>query len=331
MAKSKPTASRKPHPDFPLFPHSRGYWAKKVCGQLRYFGKVAADPKGQRALAKWLDEKDALLAGREPRAATPETPAVKDVCNAFLSHKKDLLAAGELTERTFAEYHATCARLVKAFGRIRPVDDLTAEDFRRYRAQIARHWGPVRLATEVQRVRSVFKYGFESGLLDKPIRSGPDFKKPSAKVLRKNRADAGPRMFEREELLALLAAAGSNLKTMILLGINGGLGNSDVAGLTFSAVNLTTGWMNYPRVKTGIERRIPLWAETVEAIKAAIAQRPAPNDAADKQLLFIGISGKSYLAGNGYRVAGVFAPDRGREDRAQARLLRDPPHLPDDR
>ena len=307
MPKNKTVTPRKPRPDFPLFPHARGYWAKKVCGRLVYFGKVAADPKGQRALGKWLDEKDALLAGREPRAATPETMMVKDVSNAFLSQKKDLLRAGELTQRTFAEYHATCARLVKAFGRLRPVDDLTAEDFRRYRAQIARHWGPVRLATEVQRVRSIFKYGFESGLLDKPIRFGPDFKKPSAKVLRKNRADAGPRMFEREELLALLAAAGSNLKTMILLGINGGLGNADVAGMMFSAVNLKTGWMNYPRAKTGIERRIPLWPETVEAIKAAIAQRPAPKDAANKQLVFIGSSGKSYLAENGYRVAGVFA------------------------
>jgi integrase len=305
MPKIKSTTPQKPRPDFPLFPHARGYWAKKVKGQLRYFGKVADDPEGKAALDKWLDEKDALLAGREPRAAKPEK-AVCDLANHFLSHKKDLLVAGELTQRTFADYHATCARVVKAFGRTRPVDDLIAEDFRRLRAQIARHWGPVRLSTEVQRVRSIFKYGFDAGLLDKPVRFGPDFKKPSAKVLRQNRAKAGPRMFEREELLALLAAAGPNLKAMIHLAINGGLGNNDVAKLPFSAVNLKTRWLAYPRPKTGIERRIPLWRETAEALKTAIKQRPVPTEAAHEQLVFIGQSGKSYLAGNGYRVAGVF-------------------------
>jgi integrase len=156
-------------------------------------------------------------------------------------------------------------------------------------------------------VRSIFKYGFDAGLLDKPIRFGPDFKKPSAKVLRQNRAKAGPRMFEREELLALLDKAGPNMRAMILLGINCGMGNADVAGLTFSAANLKTGWLTYPRPKTGIERRIPLWPETAEAIKAAIKARRESKDTAEKNLVFVGTRGESYLATNGYRVAGEFA------------------------
>ena len=41
---------RKPRPDFPLFPHQPGRWAKKVRGKLVYFGKTADDPKGSRAL-----------------------------------------------------------------------------------------------------------------------------------------------------------------------------------------------------------------------------------------------------------------------------------------
>ena len=63
-----------------------------------------------------------------------------------------------------------------------------------------------RLSNEIQRVRSIFKFGYEAGILDKPVRFGPGFKKPSAKVIRQNRAKAGLRMFEREELLALLEA-----------------------------------------------------------------------------------------------------------------------------
>jgi len=305
MPKTKPTTPQKPREDFPLFPHARGYWAKKVRGRLVYFGKVADDPDGNAAINRWLDQKDDLLAGREPRAKTPETPVVKDVCNAFLSHKKGLRDAGELAERSYNEYYATCARLVKAFGRLRAVDDLVADDFRHLRAQVAKQWGPVRLSNEIQRVRSVFKYGYDAGLLDKLVRFGPDFKKPSAKVLRKNRAGRS-RMFEPAELQAVLKKVGLNMKAMILLACNGGLGNADVAGLAFSDVNLRTGWLTYPRPKTGIERRIPLWAETVQAVKAAIKARREPKDTAEKNLIFIGTRGESYVCSNGYRVCQEF-------------------------
>lgn len=51
---STPTAARskpaKPNPEFPLFPHATGRWAKKIRGKLHYFGPWA-DPDG--ALAKY--------------------------------------------------------------------------------------------------------------------------------------------------------------------------------------------------------------------------------------------------------------------------------------
>ena len=49
------------------------------------------------------------------------------------------------------------------FGKDRPVDDLAADDFEELRADIAKTWGPVRLGNEVQRVRTLFKYGYEAG------------------------------------------------------------------------------------------------------------------------------------------------------------------------
>ena len=50
---------RKPTPDYPLFAHSNGQWAKKVRGRFHYFGPWS-DP--QAALEKWVAQKDALLA-----------------------------------------------------------------------------------------------------------------------------------------------------------------------------------------------------------------------------------------------------------------------------
>jgi len=38
----------KPSPDFPLFAHANGKWAKRIKGKLRYFG-TWEDPQGARA------------------------------------------------------------------------------------------------------------------------------------------------------------------------------------------------------------------------------------------------------------------------------------------
>jgi len=70
-------------PNFPLFPHPAGCWAKKCRGKVFYFGKVADDPSGQAALEEWDRVKEARLAGREPRATT-EGFTVAELCDRFL-------------------------------------------------------------------------------------------------------------------------------------------------------------------------------------------------------------------------------------------------------
>ena len=82
---------------------------------------------------------------------------------------------------------------------------------------------------------------------------------------------------------------------MILLGINCGFGQSDVAVLPINAVDLDGGWVNFPRVKTAMPRRIPLWHETVEALRAAIADRPDPRNDADAGLVFLTKFGKAWV------------------------------------
>jgi integrase len=79
---------------------------------------------------------------------------------------------------------------------------------------------------------------------------------------------------------------------MALLGLNGGLGNTDCATLPQNAIDLAGGWIDFPRPKTGIERRIPLWPETVEALRLAIAKRPQPKDPADAGLVFLTKQGR---------------------------------------
>jgi integrase len=290
---NKAGATEKPHPDFPLFPHSRGYWAKKVRGKLHYFGKVSTDPQGVAALQRWLDEKDDLLAGRKPRA-NREGLTIKALLNHFLTAKKARVDSGEILSQSWDEYHATCKLIEGSFGPDRFVDDLRVEDFQQLRSSMAKRWGPARLTNQIQRVRSVFKYAHDNELIDKPIRFGSEFKKPSAKTMRKERAKKEPRLYQPKELKALLEAASPQIKAMILLGVNAGFGCTDCATLPMRALDLKGGWVNYPRPKTGVSRRCPLWPETIDAIKAAIKHRPDPNDDTLKALVFIGQRGAGF-------------------------------------
>jgi integrase len=282
-ASGKPEKPPKPYPEFPLTAHLAGYWCKKIRGRIHYFGPWA-DPDG--ALAKYLAEKDALHAGRKPREENEGT-TVKLLCNRFLNQKQALVDGGELSPRTWAGYKEACDEVVSAFGKGRLVSDLDAEDFTALRNKLAKRLGPHRLGTTIQCVRCLFRHGYEAGLIDRPVRYGPGFKRPSKKTLRLHRARGGPKLFTAEEVRRLLAAAGPQLCPMMLLGVNCGFGNSDVGNLPASAVNLDAGWIDYPRPKTGIPRRCPLWPETVQALREALAKRPAPKDPADAALVFI--------------------------------------------
>ena len=289
MAKVKSKRKRavakpaKPYPDFPLFPHATGRWAKKIRGKSCYFGKWD-DPQG--ALQRYLDTKDDLYAGRVPRPAG-DGLRIADLCNRFLTSKQRLLDAGEIVRRTFEDYFRTCGLIVRGFGRDRRVDDLLPDDFERLRVDLAKTRGPVALGSEITRIRVLLKYAFDQGLIATPVRYGQSFRKPSKKVLLQHRSGKGPKMFEASDLRKLLEAAGAPLKAMILLGINCGFGPTDLARLPFAALDLDAGWADYPRPKTGVHRRCPLWAETSSAIREAIAVRPEPKDGANADLVFV--------------------------------------------
>jgi hypothetical protein len=122
--------------------------------------------------------------------------------NAFLDSKAAQLDTGKLSPRSFRDYHRTCARLVKHFGRHRRVDDLRPDDFAKLRKEIAATRGVVALGNEVQRVRTVFKYAFEEGKIEKlrTMTSG----KPKRRLTGNRRTRRSATQFARADRRAFL-------------------------------------------------------------------------------------------------------------------------------
>jgi integrase len=280
----------KPHPDFPLTANGNGQWSKKIRQRVYYFGPWE-DPNA--ALQLYLDQKDALLAGRKPRS--PDDKTVRDLSNRFLSAKKALVETGEISKRHWNNYRNTCDSIIERFGRDRVLDDLGPDDFEELRANFAKGVGPETLGNHIQRTRSIFKYAWDADLVDRPIKMGPSFKKPSKKVRRRLRVSKGDRSFEAAEVRAMLKEANLQLRAMILLGINCGFGNYDVATLPRERVKLRRGWHEYERPKTEVQRRCPLWPETIEALKEVQKIRPEPLDARHDHLFFVTSHGRPWV------------------------------------
>jgi integrase len=273
----------KPRPDFPLFAHATKRWAKKIRGKLHYFGKWD-DPEG--ALKNYLEQHDWLHVGAKPPAKDNRI-CVGDLCDKFMVSKQRLVDSKELSPRTWRNYYATCKLVIKYFGDGRPVETLTPEDFEKFRGELAKVGGPARLGNTIGDVRVMLKWAYDSDMIARPVKTGPGFKRPSKKVMALHRARRGERMLEPAQLRQIIETSDPVLKAMVLLALNAGLGNHDLALLRPEHLDLKKGWLKLVRSKTGIMRRCPLWSETIEAVKAAMAVRPKPQDPKNDVLVFL--------------------------------------------
>ncbi len=296
MAK-KTRKPAKPYKDFPLFAHASGQWAKKIKGKMWYFG---AWNDHKAAAEKYQAEVVEIQAGRDPRRLQPGVAGVVGqpgctvvyLVNSFLTEKEDRMLADRLSRKMFTQYREACKLIVDAFGKESQVTALTPRDFAALLSSLPKTWGLSMVGGAVGRIRSVFLFASENDLIDKPVKFGPGFVRPTKLEKRRDNsqkvADRGRLDFKAAEAKLLVEQTTNPImKACILLGLNAGFGNTDCAGLTTRAVNLEKGWIDFPRPKTGVERRVPLWPETVAAIRAALAVRPVPKDAAHDSLVFI--------------------------------------------
>lgn len=289
----------KPHDEFPLYVHKSDRWAKKVRGKTRFFGKATSDADGKLALAEWERQREYLLRDEEPPAKDAAGLTLGELRDAFLRSKRTKTQIGKLSPRTLIGYKRATDVLTEAFGPGRLVESLRPGDFDKLAVTMQDKHGSATLGREITMVRSVFKFGYTQDLIDKPIKFGENLVAPSASEKRgqkqKRELERGKRVFTAGDIRAMTDAAGPQLKAMIYLGINCGFGNTDCASLPIKALDLDAGFVEFPRPKTNIQRRIPLWPQTVAALRDVLAKRPEAADKAHEGLVFLTRLGKPWV------------------------------------
>jgi hypothetical protein len=306
------TKPKKPYRDFPLSFHPSGRLCKKINGDLHYFGRWAVVKEGvlttvdnladamAAAVREYDDNRDRLQAGRSRRKKA-EGVTVAELCNSFLRVKDARLNSAELSPESFRDYHEVCRLVVAFFGGSTAIAQLDPADFDDFRAwltkphtvdgKLKKPHGVHRLAKDIRVTRMLLKHAEDTDLMERSFRKvvGSNFCEPDIKAKRRSarlsKQKHGQKHFDADELRKLIDAADPVMKSMILLGINCGFGQKDVADLQRS--NVQGGWIAFPRPKTEIDRRCPLWKETVQALREASEKRFPPRDPADADCVFI--------------------------------------------
>jgi integrase len=273
---------------------SKGGWVKRINRRPRWICSDKVAPTGAAADAYY--EKNFTDLWQQPVAAEPEPPpghikpgdlTVKDLCDRFIVRKE---AAG-IDPRTIEEYLSAVESLGLTVGESKLVRELLPKDFSAHRAALAARFGPDRLAKYIIMIRGMFKWASLPPIRLPVPEYGDEFKVPSKATFRRARKASreahGIKLFTAEEIKKLLAAASPHMQAMILLALNGGYGNTDVASLPLSVLDLETGWIDYARGKTGVDRRVSLWPRTIRALRIVIANRPDEILAEWKDMVFV--------------------------------------------
>ena len=266
MPAKKPKCPAKPYPEFPLYPHNNGQWAKKIRGRTLFFGSWKT-AEWDAALARYLDERDALYAGRPPDRDDPNAMTCDEWLNRWVAEKQDEAEAGTITAQHAAGCKYTAKRMLAITGRQRPAVGVDRACLLKIRKAFATG-SPVSLKSHLTRVRMAIhwlerRHGVQ-------VRLDDELASPPKRALRLH-ASARRKHWEPAEIAKIIDTENLRMRAVLSLVANCALETHDLAALSWSHIEQIDGrWFHTcPRPKTGLPRLAMLWPRTVGALEAA--------------------------------------------------------------
>lgn len=307
----------KPFPTFPLFAHDKGYWAKKIAGRQVTFGPwawpdpVAYEETWKAALKAYNAHAEAEAMGSVARNK-PEDLTLEYLIDAYLTWQHGRQASREITGRMFFDARRVLTEFRDYIGRDRTIGDLERRPalVHEWRASLEGRLGWHSFNRYQAIAAACFNWAADSnrgGVLGRATPIKGCFEKKAIIHLRRSKrkaaAEHGRRMWEPDELKALIDHSTGMTRVFVLLGYFAAYGNNDLAELPAAELNLKPdadlppGWatIHFPRPKTEIDRATVLPPIVVEAITAATAVRRPAAEPRWKPLLFRTEKGYPYL------------------------------------
>ena len=255
MVKTK--LKRKTRSDkFPLTLHPTGQFCKKIKSKLYYFG---SDRK--IALQRYLEQSSYLHSGKATQTISAiSNLSLKTLCNLYLDHQESRVTIGEIKWRQVNDQTILLRDFVKYMGSNRCISDISAVDLQNYRTKLIRAGkAPNTINNRIAAIKAVYHWAIDNQIVETV---------PNLKAIKKITSQRNERpTFTFEQIQRLLDYADTQMKAMILLGLNCGFGCTDCAELKWENIDLANSRVIFPRGKTGIRRNLKLWNETIQALQ----------------------------------------------------------------
>ena len=253
---AKPKTKRKTRSDnFPLTLHPTGQYCKKIKGKLYYFGTDK-----NSALQQYLEQAAYLHSGK---GATPKTSSgfsIKTLCNLYLDHQDSRVVIGEIKRRHLNDQTLILRNFARFIGSNQPVCNISTIDLQNLRKKLIKTGKAANtINNAISTIKAMYNWAMDNEVVDSI---------PNLKAVKKI---SNPKVerptFTMPQIQKLLQNASVQMRAMILLGLNCGFGCTDCAELRWDNVALKSGRIRFPRGKTGVDRNLPLWPETIAALK----------------------------------------------------------------
>ena len=241
---------------FPLTLHPTGQYCKKIRGRMFYFGTDRRE-----ALQRYHQQASQLHTGERDRPEERTALTLRDLANLFLEYQKSRVTVGEIGERHYSDQVRLLRDFVAYKGPSAKAVETTTFEVQTYRQSLSSAgMAPNTVNNRLAAVKALFSWARQNELIDRG---------PNTKAVRKvTPKKTERRTFTAGEIRALLEHASSQMKAMILLGLNCGFGATDCSQLQWDNLDLKGGRVDFPRGKTGIGRNLALWPETIEALRS---------------------------------------------------------------
>lgn len=155
--------------------------AAKNRGHVHFFG-VWADPKA--ALEEYTRQAADLHAGRTPTPTREGGTLLQKTANQYLTRRRENAARGLITAALFMDCICAVKPIVQFFGPARDWTDSAPADFNNYRLRLHDRVGVCAIDRMITVIRSMFKFAYESQIIDKHVKYGSQFNKLTSKERR---------------------------------------------------------------------------------------------------------------------------------------------------
>lgn len=250
--KSRKTRSDK----FPLTLHKTRQYCKKIRGKLYYFGT-----EKQKALESYLQQASSLHSGLPSAGNGTNTQGIpiKVLANQYLDYQESRVESNEIKQRQLYDQTRLLKHFVKHVGPKKSLTQISTIDIQNYRKKLIKeHKTANTINNYISAIKAMYNWSGENELIDKT---------PNLKAVKKiTAAKVEKQTFTPKQIQQLLCRANKKLKAMILLGLNCGFGCTDCSELKWENINFLDKRIQFARTKTGVNRNLPLWQETIDTL-----------------------------------------------------------------